>query len=48
MNGVGNSRQMIMEKVKDGKFSFSNEEWNVISNEAKLMISKMLQRGIKL
>ena len=36
---------MIMEKVKGGKFSFSNEEWNVVSMEAKMMITKMLQRG---
>jgi calcium-dependent protein kinase len=32
----------IMNKIKIGKFSFPEEEWNHISSEAKDMISKML------
>lgn len=35
-----------MDKVKVGKYSIDGDEWNLISSEAKLMISKMLQKGI--
>ncbi len=34
-----------MEKVKAGKFSFSGEAWNMVSQEAKMMITRMLWRG---
>lgn len=38
----GKSRKEVMEKVKRGQFSFSSKIWNVISSEAKNLISQML------
>ena len=37
---------MIMDKVKIGKYSLVSDEWNLISTEAKSMISKMLLKGM--
>jgi hypothetical protein len=34
-----------MEKVKIGKYSMESEEWSYVSVEAKVMVSRMLQRG---
>ena len=31
-----------MEKVKTGKYSMVGDEWNIISNEAKIMMGRML------
>lgn len=38
----GATEDEILEKVSVGKYSFQSEEWNHISDEAKLFIQKML------
>lgn len=38
----GATEEEILEKVSAGKYSFQSEEWNHISDEAKLFIQKML------
>ena len=39
----GNSDKAIMNKIKIGKFSFPEEDWEHISTDAKDLISKMLK-----
>ena len=34
---------MILEKVEKGKFDFPSEEWNIITDEAKDFISKLME-----
>lgn len=38
----GSSRQEVMAKIKKGRFQFKSKIWNVISTEAKDLISLML------
>ena len=33
-----------MEKVRIGKYNFEGEEWTQVSSEAKVMISKMINK----
>lgn len=40
----GQNDQVIMERVKIGKFNFDTQEWKQISQEAKNLISNMLQK----
>ncbi|EGR33828.1 protein kinase domain protein [Ichthyophthirius multifiliis] len=42
-----NNDVAIMEKVKTGIFSFSGNEWNYVSNEAKQLIKQMLEKNTK-
>jgi calcium-dependent protein kinase len=39
--------KVIMEKVKIGKYNFEGEEWNQVSSEAKVLISKMVNKDQK-
>jgi hypothetical protein len=34
-----------MDKVRVGKYSMDSDEWTMVSSEAKMMISRMLQKG---
>lgn len=43
----GASDEMIMDKVKIGKFGFDTEEWDYVSKEAKEFITKMLEKDPK-
>ena len=43
----GNNDMVIMEKVKAGKFNFNSDEWNYVSEEAKNLIKKMLEKNPK-
>lgn len=38
----GNSRKEVMARIKKGKFQFKSKIWNVISSEAKSLITYML------
>ena len=38
----GSSRKEVMTKIKKGKFQFKSKIWNVVSTEAKDLISSML------
>jgi calcium-dependent protein kinase len=38
----GNSRKEIMEKIRKSKFQFKSKIWNVVSAEAKELITSML------
>ena len=37
----------IMDKVKLAKYSFEREEWNLVSDEAKNFIRKLLEKDTK-
>lgn len=37
---------IILDKVKEGKFSFDTEEWNFVSQEGKNLIKRMLEKNI--
>lgn len=43
----GEDDEAIMESVRRGIYTFDAEEWRQISYEAKLLISKMLERDPK-
>jgi calcium-dependent protein kinase len=43
----GNSDREILEAVKKGTFDFEGEEWDVVSSDAKDLISKMLTKPEK-
>jgi len=43
----GEEDEEILESVREGQLTFDGEEWNQISYEAKLLISKMLERDPK-
>ena len=43
----GDSRQEVFDKIKDGRFEFSNDIWSTISSDAKHLISHMLQKDPK-
>ncbi|CAK62290.1 unnamed protein product (macronuclear) [Paramecium tetraurelia] len=45
---TGKTEQEIFEKVKSGRLRFPNEEWDLISKEAKQLISKMIQVDVNL
>jgi calcium-dependent protein kinase len=38
----GKNNEQIMKKVLEGSFNFNKKEWNIISDKAKLLITKML------
>lgn len=38
----GKTNEQIMKKVLEGSYSFNKKEWNIISDKAKMLISKML------
>lgn len=38
---------LIMEKVKIGKYTFDSEEWNYVSKEAKDFVSRLLEKDPK-
>mmetsp|Transcript_20714 Transcript_20714/g.18121 ORF Transcript_20714/g.18121 Transcript_20714/m.18121 type:complete len:94 (-) Transcript_20714:1312-1593(-) len=42
----GDTDREIMKKVKEGHYSFDYEEWDVVSDEAKNLISKMMEKDI--
>lgn len=37
-----NSHEKLVSKIKEGKINFNGENWNLISNEAKDLVKKML------
>lgn len=39
---AGKNEESILEKVAVGEFNFDSEDWNEVSDEAKLFIRKML------
>ena len=39
----GPNDQKIIESVKEGKYTFDMEEWNLITEDAKDMVSKLLE-----
>jgi serine/threonine protein kinase len=43
----GNNAAEVFEKVKNADYHFSSKEWDGVSDEAKDMISKLLQVDIK-
>lgn len=43
----GEEDEEILESVREGQLTFDGEEWNQISYEAKLLITKMLERDPK-
>lgn len=43
----GATDEIIMDKVKIGKFGFDTEEWDFVSKEAKEFITKMLEKDPK-
>ncbi|CAD8150941.1 unnamed protein product [Paramecium pentaurelia] len=45
---TGKNEQEIFEKVKLGRLKFPNEEWDLISKEAKHLIQKMIQVDVNL
>lgn len=43
----GEEDEDILESVRSGQLTFDGEEWSQISYEAKLLITKMLERDPK-
>lgn len=39
--------ELIMEKVRIGKYSYDSAEWNYVSREAKEFISKLIEKDPK-
>jgi calcium-dependent protein kinase len=39
--------EVIMEKVRIGKYNFEGEEWTQVSSEAKVIITKMVNKDPK-